>query len=85
MAAYGGWRWGGVVFPGLLQRLGIGDAAVESRPEPSPQVAQRTLVRFERFRSGGNREDELSLEGIEVSSVVRFALSGRLPEGVNDP
>jgi len=50
----------------------------------SPDLAESTLDRFERFRAGaaGGR---LALVDAEIGSVLRFALPGILPPGVSDP
>jgi hypothetical protein len=88
--AYAGFRWGPAVFPRIEGLLGVavsGSAAggVESGgPAPSPEVAEATLDRFERFRRGEG-DGRLALGGNELSSVVRYALPGLVPPGVADP
>lgn len=85
LAAYAGFRWGPAVFPRLERALGVEESGVAPRaePEPSPELADGTLDRFERFRQGdsGNR---LALSGTELTSVVRYSLPGILPPGVED-
>jgi hypothetical protein len=51
---------------------------------PSPELAESTLDRFERFRAGG-AGGRLALVDAEIGSVLRFALPGILPPGVSDP
>lgn len=83
--AYAGWRWGPAVFP-RIERLVRGDSVAEAgAPEPSPEIAEATLNRFERFRAGEAGDEQLLLGGTELSSVVRYALPGILPPGVTEP
>lgn len=90
LVAYAGFRWGPLVFPSVERALGLGEpvwvpAAPGTAPEqPTPELADATLDRFERFRrgEGGGR---LALGGAELSSVVRYALPGIIPPGVDDP
>ncbi len=85
--AYAGFRWGPLVFPRMERLLGIERApvaSVEPEPEPSAELADRTLDRFERFRRGEG-EGRIALSGLELSSVVRYALPGLVPPGVDEP
>lgn len=87
-AAYGGWKWGPTVFPRVEAWLAA--AAEESEtaiPErrPSPEIAEATLDRVDAFRSGGPDDTRLELDGVELSSVVRYALPGIIPPGVDEP
>ena len=50
----------------------------------SPEVAEATLDRVESFRAGLGGE-LLALGDAELSSVVRYALPGILPQGVTEP
>jgi hypothetical protein len=87
VAAYAGFRWGPMVFPRLERALGVDseqpteEAAVT---QPSAELADRTLERFERFRRG-EAGDRLALSGLELSSVIRYALPGIVPPGVDEP
>jgi len=85
-AAYAGFRWGPVVFPRLEQALGISgdDESLAADAQPTAELADSTLDRFERFRAGEGG-DRLVLGGRELSSVVRFSLPGIIPPGVSDP
>ncbi len=87
-AAYAGFLWGPSVFPTLERTVGWRTVAEESErpvePPPSAELADSTLDRFERFRAGGG-PDRLALGGRELTSVVRFALPGLVPPGVNEP
>lgn len=89
-AAYAGFRWGPLVFPPVERWLGISrepvfvPASAEAENEPSAEIADATLDRFERFR-GGKSGDRLALSGTELSSVVRYSLPGIVPPGVSDP
>lgn len=51
----------------------------------TPALAEATLDRVERFRAGSAPDDELTLGADEVSSVVRYAFPGILPQGLTDP
>lgn len=86
--AYAGFRWGPLVFSRLEGVLGLSAPAPGSTdagpPAPSPEIAEVTLDRFERFR-GGEGQRRLALSGTELSSVVRYALPGLIPPGVSDP
>ena len=79
-AAYAGWRWGPAVFPRLESWLGHGVEEVQ----PSPELAEATLDRYERFQAGEGPE-RLSVGDSELASVLRYALPGLLPPGVSDP
>jgi len=87
LVAYAGFRWGPIVFPRLERAFGIerpaapGDTAAEV---PSAELADRTLDRFERFRKGDGPE-RIALGGTELTSVVRYALPGIVPPGVDEP
>lgn len=86
--AYAGFRWGPSVFPPLERALGWNVTAEqadrESEPPPSAELADSTLDRFERFRTGEG-PDRLVLSSRELTSVVRFALPGLVPPGVERP
>lgn len=84
--AYAGFRWGDLVFPRIDHLLGRSATLSEAgaQREPSQELADSTLVRFERFRDGksGNRT---SFGSTELSSVLRYALPGIVPPGVTQP
>jgi hypothetical protein len=85
--AYAGFRWGPAVFPRLERALGMDEPEAPAegvREEPSAEVADRTLDRFERFRKGEGG-DRLALGGLELTSVIRYALPGIVPPGVDVP
>lgn len=88
--AYAGFRWGPAVFPGVESLLGLpasrspAGAAEPGKPAPSPEIAEATLDRFERFRRGEG-DGRLALGGTELSSLVRYALPGLIPQGVAEP
>lgn len=84
--AYAGFRWGDLVFPYADHLLGRSSEPAEagSPHEPSPELADSTLVRFERFRDG-KTGDRMSFGGTELSSVLRYALPGIVPPGVTEP
>ena len=77
-----GWKWGGQVFPRIEAWFAEEETVVEV--PPSPELAEATLNRFERFRNGeiGN---QLSLSSTEVASVLRYSAPGMLPAGVSNP
>ena len=85
LAAYAGFRWGPIVFPAVERVLGITPVgADDDGPMPSPELAEQTLDRFERFRAGEGG-DRLALGSTELSSVVRYALPGIIPVGISEP
>jgi hypothetical protein len=72
LVAYAGWKWGGLVFPGLEARLGVGEVpAIEVEGvEPSEELGAAALGRIEDFLEGG--DDELALTGLELTSILRY-------------
>lgn len=85
-AAWVGWKWGPAVFPHVERWLGVEESGpvAEGEVQPSPEIAEETLDRFERLRSGEGGE-RLALGDAELSSVVRYALPGVVPAGVDQP
>jgi hypothetical protein len=85
LVAYAGFRWGPAVFPGIERALGI-DPTAPAVPEAqaTPELAERTLDLFERFRAG-EAGDRLVLGGTELSAVVRYSLPGIVPRGITAP
>lgn len=87
-AAWAGWQWGPNVFPQVERWVAdaAGDAAGgDAGPVPSPMIAEATLDRFEAFRTGASDEERLRLGAVELSSVIRYALPGIVPPGVDEP
>lgn len=87
--AWAGWRWGPEVVP-RVERWVSGTGSVgpveDGGPVPSPMLAEATLDRFEAFRNGeAGDDDRLLLGSVELSSVVRYALPGIVPPGVDEP
>ena len=84
--AYIGVRWGDSLVAPIRSALGMApDSGRDAGgPAPSAELAEETLDRFERFRSGG-AGDRLALSGTELTSVVRYALPGIVPPGVAEP
>ena len=85
-AVWAGARWGPDLVPGMASLVDGDEAAgVESAgPEPTPELAEATLDRFERFRAGGAGE-RFVVGGAELTAVVRHSLPGLLPAGVSEP
>jgi hypothetical protein len=81
LAALAGWRWGPEVFPRVQGWFAEEEEMVEVLP--SPELAEATLDRFERFRRGESG-DQLSLSAAEVVSVIRYSAPGMVPGGVSD-
>lgn len=82
-AAYGGWRWGDRVFPPIESRLGLEADSAAAEPV-TPEVAQRTIERIDRFRGTGESA-EMALGEAEVASVLRYSAPGVVPEGITPP
>ncbi len=82
-AGYVGFRWGPAVFPRVEQVLGIDGTSEAAGVPASPELADATLDRFERFRRGDDG-DRLVLGDAELTSLVRYSLPGILPPGVQD-
>ncbi len=82
-AAYAGWRWGPVVFPKVQEWVGVASAPAPEGPAPTPELADSVLARVQEFRRSG--QGQLSLGGREITSVIRYAVPGLIPEGIRDP
>ncbi len=83
--AFAAWRWGPDAVPQVEAWLGRGSTTREAgTPPPSPELAETTLDRLERFRAGKG-PDVLRLGDTELSSMIRFALPGLVPPGVDAP
>jgi hypothetical protein len=85
--AYAGYRWGPAIFPPVERALGLGAPESAEAPEPdgpTAELAEETLDRFEQLRRGQG-DGRLVLGGRELSSVVRYAVPGIIPPGVDEP
>lgn len=74
------WLWG----PELWRRWVPSSAEVAPEAVPSAELAEATLDRLEAFRAGSAGE-QLRLGEAELTSVIRHALPGVLPPGVDQP
>ena len=84
LAAYAGWKGGGVIFPQMEAVLGIGEGPDAVTPDRvTPDAADLAVQRIEAFRRSD--EPELRLAPFEVSSLVRYAVPGMLPGGLVEP
>lgn len=84
--AWGGWRYGGAVFPVVERWAGVTPRErVAEGPRPSQTIADDALDRFNTFRTAGSGDSTLSLSALELTSIVRYALPGIMPEGVSEP
>lgn len=85
LAAWLGWRWGDRFFPAVERGLGV-EAQAPSAPSssPSPELADETIRRWEAFTEGEG-EGELLVSDAEVTSILRYGLSGLVPPGVVEP
>jgi hypothetical protein len=82
--AYGGWRWGGEVFPAVERMLGRSPTVVPGEPQPSEEIAEAALDRYQDLlRSPAGTEAMFS--GLEVTSLIRFSFPGMLPPGLAEP
>lgn len=73
------WEHGPNLRERVEQRFGIG----LDRTEPSPELADAALARYEELVEG--KRDEVRLTGAETESVLRHRLEGFLPAGVSSP
>jgi len=85
MAAWGGWRYGGEVFPTLERWVATPADSAPDRPQPSRQMADETLDRFNAFRTAGVSDSTLRLSESELTSIVRYAIPQMIPDGVREP
>ena len=84
--AYAGWRWGPAVFPRAEAWLGLASEELAEAREPSQDISQDVLGRLETFIEAGPEEgDVFLLDGVEITSLLRFSSSGLLPPGVDEP
>lgn len=83
-AAYGGWKWGDRVFP--RAEAWISQTASDTGPpiEISEGSAQAAEGRFDRFAQTGG-PGEVLFDSAELTSLIRFRLSDRLPPAVMEP
>lgn len=84
LAAYAGWQWGPSVFPRVHEWFGLGPAQVQDSLAFSPAVADSALASVQAFRRGRGG-DRMALGGRELTSLLRYSVSGMIPEGVADP
>ncbi len=85
LAAYLGWKGGDAVFPRLETALGIGENDESARPDPvTPEAADLAREKIEAFRDSEDAV-ELRLKPFEVSSLLRYSLTGMIPKGVVEP
>jgi len=85
VAAWGGWRYGGEVFPRLERWVGTPPASATFGPQPSQEVAEDALDRFHTFRTAGVADSTFYLSGPELTSIVRYSIPQLLPDGVREP
>ena len=78
---WAGWRWGGEA---LSSVTGGRSTASESRPPPTPELAEEAFQAVDAFRRHPDSV-EISLSGVELESLVRYSAPGVLPEGVTPP
>ncbi|MDT8367707.1 MAG: hypothetical protein RQ745_00765 [Longimicrobiales bacterium] len=84
VVAWGGWRFGGTIFPRIEGWIVAGPAPNESASVPSQEIADDALARFNSFRVGSSGDSVFSLTDLELTSIVRHALPGLMPDGVRD-
>jgi hypothetical protein len=71
-------------YPDLVERVRALREPEAAEVQPSPELADATLDRFEAFQ-GGTQGSEMRLGDAELTSLVRYSLPGVLPPGVQDP
>lgn len=84
VAAYTGWRWGPEVFPRVNEWLGIREAAEAKSPVATPELADSVVARVQDLRRGEGG-GLLALGDDELTSVLRYATGGFIPDGVTEP
>ncbi len=87
LTAYGGWRWGDRVFPSLERMVGIERADQMDGPDapmPTAEIADRAVERAEALRRSGDA-GEVSFDGNELTSLLRYQIEGRLPSAIVEP
>lgn len=84
VVAWAGWRWGGELFPRIESFVGNESVAQQSSVEPSAAIAEEALGRFNAFRLG-DTDSTFALTDLELTSIVRYALPGVIPNGVSRP
>lgn len=82
-AAYAGWLWGPAVFPRVQEWLGMAGPLITEAPAPTQELADSVMGRIQAFREGG--EVRMALGSREITSVIRYAVPGLLPAGIQDP
>ncbi len=82
--AYAGWRWGPAFFPRVEEWLGMASSQAPAGPGATPELADSVLVQVQALREEGEGS-ELALGGRELTSVLRYAVPGLVPQGVADP
>ena len=80
--SYAAWRWGGEAAPRV--RGWLQEASDAAEPVASPELAQSTLDRFAALRDGSG-PDRMALGDTELTSVLKYALAGMIPEQVAEP
>jgi len=85
VAAWGGWRFGDDIFPTLERWVASSQVAEASGPAPSQAIADSALERFNTFRTAGLADSRMTLDELELTSIVRYALPGVMPAGVREP
>jgi len=78
VAAFAGWRWGDPLF----ER--VAPSASTTAPQPTRELAEATLERFEALRRG-EAGDRLALGSLELESVLRYGVPQMVPPGVSEP
>jgi len=81
-AIYAGLKWGLPLTSRFLDLNPCEECAENG--QPSVSLSDLTMDRFERLR-WGESDDKLVLAGVEVSSVVRYAIPGIVPLGLLEP
>ena len=84
VAAYAGWKWGPEVFPKVHERLGLTGGNEAREVVSSQEMADSVLALVQGFRRGDG-PTQLALGGSELTSVLRYSVSGLVPDGVLNP
>lgn len=84
VVAYAGWKWGPALYPRVEEWFGLAEVESAEGPEPTPELADSVLARVQAFIQAGG-PGQMVLGGRELTAVLRYAVPGLVPQGIQDP